>query len=243
VKKRSDFYHPDEQVHLVQNIFTSITGQYDFLNHLLSFGQDIIWRKKAVKNMRFFSTMKCLDVATGTGDIAFETVKKYPLVSVIGLDFSHSMIQKAIQKQQKRYPSSNIQFKTGDATKLPFQDNQFDTTIIAFGIRNIPNKQKVLSEMTRVVVPEGFVIILEMVSQQNQWIQRLYQWYLCSLLPSIAALFSPNKVAYRYLGESILHFPTIEEFHQLMKKSGLQRIRSIPLSMGITRLFIGQKTV
>ena len=243
MKKSSLFYHPNEQIDLVQSIFTSITDHYDFLNHLLSFGQDIVWRKKAVHNMRFFSTMKCLDIATGTGDIAFATAKKYPFASVTGLDFSSAMIQKAIQKQQKRNHSSSIQFITGDATNLPFPNDQFDTTIIAFGIRNIPDKKKVLSEMTRVVVPNGVVLILEMVSQQNHWIQRLYQWYLCSLLPSIAALFSQNKAAYRYLGESILHFPATNEFYRLMENAGLQKIRSIPLTMGITRLFIGTKKV
>jgi demethylmenaquinone methyltransferase / 2-methoxy-6-polyprenyl-1,4-benzoquinol methylase len=243
VKKRNDFYRPNKQIHLVQKIFSSITHHYDFLNHLLSFGQDIIWRKKAVHKMRFFSTMKCLDIATGTGDIAFAIAKKFPSVSVTGLDFSPAMIQKAIQKRQEQYPSSNIQFITGDATNLPFPNDQFDTTIIAFGIRNIPDKKKVLSEMTRVVVPNGIVLVLEMVSQQNQWIQRVYQWYLCSLLPSIAALFSQNKTAYRYLGESILHFPTTEEFYLLMENAGLQKIRSIPFTMGITRLFIGTKKV
>jgi demethylmenaquinone methyltransferase / 2-methoxy-6-polyprenyl-1,4-benzoquinol methylase len=240
VKDPSKFV-PEEQTQIVQGIFASISDQYDFLNHLLSVGQDFIWRKRAVQNMHFFSTMKCLDIATGTGDIAFAVAKAFPHVSVTGIDFSSSMIAKAKKKMTQKKTLSSISFIKGDATKLPFPDNSFDTAVIAFGTRNIPNRQKALEEMTRVVLPGGRVIVLEMVSQQNGWIQTLYQWYLCRILPTIAAIFSPNKRAYQYLGDSILQFPSVQDFQTLMKNTGLKIIKLESLTMGITQLFVGQK--
>ncbi|MDD4028373.1 MAG: bifunctional demethylmenaquinone methyltransferase/2-methoxy-6-polyprenyl-1,4-benzoquinol methylase UbiE [Caldisericia bacterium] len=232
---------PEKQTQMVRSIFASISDRYDFLNHLLSFGQDFVWRKKAVRSMHFFSTMKCLDVATGTGDIAFATATAFPHVSVTGIDFSPSMIAIANKKWSRKKNSPSVAFITGDATQLPFPDNSFDTAVIAFGIRNIPDRQKALEEMVRVILPGGRVVVLEMVSQQNRWIQMWYQWYLCHILPTIASFFSPHKKAYRYLGDSILQFPSIQDFHALMQKSGLKIITSESLTMGITQLFVGQK--
>jgi demethylmenaquinone methyltransferase/2-methoxy-6-polyprenyl-1,4-benzoquinol methylase len=240
VKDPSKF-SPEQQMQTVQGIFASISDQYDFLNHLLSLGQDFIWRKRAVRNMHFFSTMKCLDVATGTGDIAFAVAKAFPTVSVTGIDFSASMIAKARKKLAQKKTPPSISFIKGDATKLPFPDNSFDTAVIAFGIRNIPDRLKALKEMTRVVLPGGRVIVLEMVSQQNRWIQTFYQWYLCHILPAIASIFSPYKGAYQYLGNSILLFPSVQDFQVLMKNAGLKIIKLESLTMGITQLFVGKK--
>lgn len=234
-------YTPENQTSLVKGIFSNIADKYDFLNHFLSFGQDIIWRKRAVQSMQFIKTNRCLDVATGTGDIALTIAKHYPAVNVVGIDFSEAMIDIAEKKVTKHNRKDTVIFQWGDAMKINFPDNTFDVAIIAFGIRNIPDKVKALSEMTRVVIPGGQVMVLEMVSQQNRFFKKIYQYYLCYGLPFLASLFSSNKKAYHYLSSSIIHFPSISEFCEMMEKSGLRMENTISLTFGITRLFIGIK--
>jgi demethylmenaquinone methyltransferase/2-methoxy-6-polyprenyl-1,4-benzoquinol methylase len=234
-------YTTENQTQIVQGIFSSISRHYDFLNHFLSFGQDILWRKKAITRMQFGKTYRCLDVATGTGDVAIAIAKKNPEVSIMGVDFSQAMIDQANKKILNKPNLAKIVFELGDATSLSFPDNSFDVAIISFGIRNIPDKLKALQEMTRVVIPGGQVMILEMVSQQNRWFQTIYQYYLCYLLPFFASFFSSNRKAYQYLSNSILNFPSIQEFCDLMSQSGLAIEQNISMTFGITRLFIGKK--
>ncbi|MCK5848264.1 MAG: bifunctional demethylmenaquinone methyltransferase/2-methoxy-6-polyprenyl-1,4-benzoquinol methylase UbiE [Caldisericia bacterium] len=234
-------YTQDTQKELVKGIFSTISVKYDFLNHLLSFGQDISWRKRTISSMRFFSTMRCIDIATGTGDVAFEVANKYPSVSVDAIDFAMPMINEAKNKYKKHGNNLNINFQYGDATKLNFPDDSFDVAIISFGIRNIPNKQKALNEMARVIVPGGQAIVLEMVSHQNKVFKTLYQWYLCYGLPFIANIFSQNRKAYEYLSNSIVHFPSIKEFQSMLQKSGLKQVKSVGMTLGITRMFVGIK--
>jgi demethylmenaquinone methyltransferase/2-methoxy-6-polyprenyl-1,4-benzoquinol methylase len=191
--------------------------------------------------MKFTKTKRCLDVATGTGDIALAVAKKFPDVSITGIDFSEAMIEIAKMKAVKKNRVNNVAFQWGDATQTEFPDNSFDVAIIAFGIRNIPDKAKALSEMARVVVPGGQVMVLEMVSQQNRFFRKVYQTYLCYGLPFLASLFSSNKKAYHYLSNSIIRFPSITEFCQLMEYSGLKVENPISMTFGITRLFIGIK--
>jgi len=194
-----------------------------------------------VKLMKFFKTNRCLDVATGTGDVAINVAREYPTVQVTGIDFSEAMIDIAKEKTT-RSRIKTITFEWGDATNIHYPDNTFDVAIIAFGIRNIPDKQKALREMTRVVVPGGQVMVLEMVSQQNRFFRKIYQTYLCVGLPFLASFFSSNKKAYQYLSSSIIHFPSMEEFCQIMEQSGLKVKKSIAMTFGITRLFIGSKS-
>lgn len=240
IKRSNPLYTPENQTNLVKGIFSKIANQYDFLNHVLSFGQDIFWRKRTVRLMKFFKTNRCLDVATGTGDIAINVAKEYPAVQVTGIDFSEAMIDIAKEKSTQSCLKT-IAFEWGDATNIHYPDDTFDVAIIAFGIRNIPDKQKALREMTRVVVTGGQVMVLEMVSQQNRFFRKIYQTYLCVGLPFLASLFSSNKKAYEYLSSSIIHFPSMEEFSQIMEQSGLMVEKSIAMTFGITRLFIGSK--
>ncbi|MCE5223879.1 bifunctional demethylmenaquinone methyltransferase/2-methoxy-6-polyprenyl-1,4-benzoquinol methylase UbiE [bacterium] len=234
-------FTPENQTSLVKGIFSTIAEQYDFLNHFLSFGQDIVWRRRTVQNMKFTKTGRCLDVATGTGDIALAVAKKYPDVIITGIDFSAAMIEIAKKKAVNIKRANNITFQWGDATQIEFPDDSFDVAVIAFGIRNIPDKAKTLREMARVVVPGGQVMVLEMVSQQNRFFKKVYQTYLCYGLPFLAGLFSSNKKAYHYLSNSIIRFPSTAEFCQLMEQSGLKVEKTISMTFGITRLFIGIK--
>jgi demethylmenaquinone methyltransferase/2-methoxy-6-polyprenyl-1,4-benzoquinol methylase len=230
-----------EHIHMVREIFSTITEKYDFLNHLLSLGRDIAWRRSAVDKMRFFRTYRLLDVATGTGDLAIEAANRHPCIRVIGVDFVREMMDLGRLKIEKSRLSDRIQLLMSDALALPSPDDSFDVTGIAFGIRNIPNKIRVLREMMRVVVPGGQVMVLEMTFPRNRFIQGIYHIYLNQMLPALARAFSPNPAAYSYLADSITHFPTPEGFIGLMHEAGLKKVKIYPLSLGITHLYIGTK--
>lgn len=237
VKAASD----EQRVRMVREIFSTITGKYDFLNSFLSLRRDVYWRKFAARKMRFFSTSRYLDVACGTGDLALAAARRHPQVSVTGLDFVPEMVEKAKNKIAAKKLENRIQFLQGDALKLPFADNSFDVAGIAFGIRNIPNRAQALAEMLRVVVPGGQVMILEMTFVRNWFFKGIYYVYLNYLLPAFAKIFSQNPAAYHYLADSIMNFPTPDEFAAILKKSGLTQVQKYSLTFGITWLFVGKK--
>jgi len=230
-----------EHVRIVEDIFKTITKRYDFLNHLFSLCQDIRWRRFTTGKMRFFKTLRYLDVATGTGDLAIETVLRHPHVSATGVDFVQEMMNQGQMKVSRMRLSERIAFSRGNALNLPFPDDHFDAAGIAFGIRNIPNKLRAIEEMKRVVVPGGQVMILEMNFPQSRLLQRIYHIYINNILPWMSRYFSGYPAAYSYLADSIIHFPSPDNFAQIMKDAGLNEIKYYPLTMGITHLYIGIK--
>lgn len=230
-----------EHVRVVKDIFKTITRRYDFLNHFFSLGQDIHWRRFAVGKMHFFETLRYLDVATGTGDLAIEAARRYPEVGITGVDFVQEMMDQGRKKVRRRGLSARINFFRGDALNLPFPDNHFDVAGIAFGIRNITDRPRALAEMMRVVVPGGQVMILEMNFPRQRALQHIYNLYLNHVLPWTSRHFSSNPAAYYYLADSIVHFPSPEEFAFLMRNTGLKDVARYPLTMGITHLYTGIK--
>lgn len=230
---------PSEQVGLVREVFATISRRYDFLNRFFSLRRDVAWRRFAVRKMRFFQTMRFLDVATGTADLAVETVRRHPPVRVAGLDFVREMMVMGRQKIRRNHMVDRIRLIQGDALSLPFDDNVFDVAAIAFGIRNIPDRRRALEEMKRVVVPGGQVMALEMNFPRHPLFRRFYDLYLNRLLPRMARLFSRNPAAYRYLGDSIREFPSPDQFARLMVEAGLTGIEKYALTLGITYLYIG----
>ncbi len=153
-----------QKVGIVKDIFSSITNRYDFLNRFLSFRQDIAWRNKTVKEMRFFNSYNFLDMATGTGDLAIDAVKMYPKIKATGLDFVHEMIDFGKKKIIKNDLGDRVELKWGDALDIDYKDNTFDVVAMAFGIRNIPDKVRALTEMKRVVLIDGQILILELTT-------------------------------------------------------------------------------
>jgi len=228
-----------ERIRAVKEIFSTVTRKYDFLNHLLSLRRDIAWRRVAVRTMRFFSTHRFLDVATGTADLVIETVERHPVLQATGLDFVKAMVNAGRKKVESRGLSERIRFLRGDALALPFPDRSFDVAAMAFGIRNIPNKLLALQEMRRVVVPGGQVMVLEMTFPRNSLFHAFYRVYLHSILPRIAGAFSRNPAAYEYLADSIMNFPSPEAFARMMEEAGLVRVETHRLDFGITYLHIG----
>ena len=230
-----------EHIGMVKEIFGTITERYDFLNHLLSLRRDVFWRRFAVRGMRFFKTGRLLDVACGTGDIAIAAAALHADIKAVGLDFVKEMTDKARIKTEKAGFGSRIRLVRGDATLLPFTDNSFDAALIAFGIRNIPDRREALREMRRVVVPGGRVMVLEMVLPRHRFFRSIYLFYLERILPRLARIFTGNPRAYIYLADSIKNFPSPEKFSALMEEAGLIGVKKYALTLGITYLFSGVK--
>ena len=230
-----------QRVEIVKDIFSSITNKYDFLNRFLSLRQDLVWRKKTVKKMQFFKSYKFLDMATGTGDLAIDAVNIHPNIKAIGLDFVQDMVDYGNLKIENQNLKDRVVLKWGDATDIDYEDNSFDVTAMAFGIRNIPDKVKALSEMKRVMLPKGQILILELTTPNPGFFKNIYSFYLNKLLPKIAKRFTKNPAAYEYLADSIMNFPTRSEFISLLDSIGFRNIKAIPLSLGICTLYIANK--
>jgi len=231
----------EQRVDMVKDIFATVTSKYDFLTHFLSLRRDVAWRRFAVGKMRFFRTHRFLDIATGTADLAIDTCRTYPDISIVGIDFAKEMLDFGKTKVAKRGFDQTIELMQADALKLPFDNDAFDVTAIAFGIRNIPDKVGALREMARVVTPGGQVMVLEMGFTKNWFSKLIYRSYLNHLLPLLARVFTRNPEAYRYLADSIMNFPPSAEFLKIMEDSGLTKVVAFKLTFGITYLYIGQK--
>jgi demethylmenaquinone methyltransferase/2-methoxy-6-polyprenyl-1,4-benzoquinol methylase len=191
--------------------------------------------------MVFFKTNRFLDIACGTGDLSINACLAHRDISVAGVDFVYPMVHAANEKVTKKNLSGRINFMQGNALFLPFHENTFDVTAMAFGIRNIPQKAQALKEMLRVTVPGGQIMILEMTFIQNRFFKLFYYIYLNFLLPVLAKLFSKNASAYYYLADSIMNFPTPEEFAAFIKDAGISEVKIYPLTFGITCLYVGKK--
>ena len=248
MEKRVDKIYPSvrevtegERVGMVKEIFSTITPRYDFLNHFLSLRRDIAWRRFAVKKMHFFKTKRFLDIACGTGDLSIDAAHRYPEITVNGVDFVREMIQAGREKIEQEKLAGRIQFMTGDALHLPFRDNSFDVAAMAFGIRNIPDRQGALREMLRVIVPGGQVMVLEMTFTRNRLFRAFYNIYLNHILPRLARRFSSNPAAYHYLADSIMSFPSPDEFTGLMEGVGIENVDAYSLTFGVTYLHVGTK--
>ena len=231
----------DQRIGIVKDIFASVTDKYDFLNRFLSGWRDVAWRKRTVQEMNFFNTNRFLDVATGTGDLALDCADTYPDVNVTGVDFVQEMVDNGLKKVENQNLKERVMLKWGDATNLEFDDNSFDVTAIAFGIRNIPDKEKAFSEMNRIIVPNGQVMVLELTTPEPGFWRNIYSFYLNGVLPKLAKWFTKNPAAYEYLADSIMNFPTRREFLTLMKSMGLKNCKAIPLTFGVCTLYIGNK--
>jgi len=231
----------DEHIGMVREIFKTVPERYDFLNRVLSLRRDVAWRRFAVRKMHFFDTFHLLDVATGTADLAIEAARRHPEIRVTGIDFIPEMLAPGLNKITLRGLAGRIRLLQADALGLPFPDGSFDAVGIAFGIRNIPDRLAALREMRRVLVPGGRVYVLEMNAPRNRLWRGFFAPYLNRVLPGIARLFSQNPAAYRYLVDSITHFPPPPAFLAMMEEAGFGNRERYSLTLGITSLYIGQR--
>jgi demethylmenaquinone methyltransferase / 2-methoxy-6-polyprenyl-1,4-benzoquinol methylase len=232
---------PEERRRVVVDIFSRFHATYDLANHVLSLRRDIAWRRFAVKKMRFFDTMRLLDVATGTADLALDAAARNPGISVSGVDFAEPMLEVGRAKVAARGLADRIELGFGDALRLPYPDNHFDVAAVAFGIRNMPDMAGALREMSRVVVPGGQVMVLEMSFGVPSLLRKAYSFYLRRVLPALARLVVGDDSAYVYLAQSIIRHPSATVFDAIMAEAGMAEVRHYALSLGTAFLHVGLK--
>ena len=206
----------------VRQMFSDIAPRYDLLNRLLSGGQDRYWRKRAVARLSPQAGERFLDIATGTADVALEIIRKVPkgAAQVVGMDFSEKMLELAQQKINSKDKTHSIQLESGSAENLPFEDNSFDGTTTAFGVRNFSDVDRSLREMYRVLKPGGRCVILEFSLPKSSLLKTLYRFYFEILLPKVGRMISKHPSAYSYLPETVASFPVRKEFSSLMQQAG-----------------------
>jgi len=224
----------------VARMFDNISSRYDFLNHFLSLGIDMVWRKKAISLLRELKPVIILDVATGTGDFAIEALRLHP-EKIIGVDISEGMLEVGRKKMKERKLDNIIELRQGDSENLPFQDNFFDAVIVAFGVRNFENLERGLGEMLRVVKPGGKVVILEFSRPTKFPMKQLYKVYFNTILPLIGRWISRDQAAYRYLPESVQAFPDGSDLLNVLSKTGYKNPQCDSLTFGISSLYWGTK--
>jgi demethylmenaquinone methyltransferase/2-methoxy-6-polyprenyl-1,4-benzoquinol methylase len=223
----------------IQTMFSTIAHRYDLLNRVLSLGIDRRWRRFAIDLLPRPYNAHYLDVATGTCDVALEIVRRIPGSKVTGVDFSEGMLELGKEKVLNAGLQERVDAGFGDATDLPFEDGTFDGSIIAFGIRNVQDYKKGISEMARVVRKDGRVVILEFTTLQNPVIKPLYRFYITKVLPFIGEVISGKKGAYKYLPDSMLLFPLPEELKEVMEEAGLADVTYHKLTLGIVAVHVG----
>lgn len=233
----------NRELPFIREMFDTIAPKYDFLNRTLSMNQDVLWRRKMVAtlNLKPGGEGMVLDVACGTGDVSMETVRQYGQgVRVTGIDFSANMLILGKDKTEKAGVTA-IKFLAGNALALPFSDETFDSVTIAFGIRNIGDKQHALKEFRRVLKPGGTLAVLELSTPENRFFHELYMVYFTKVLPFIGGFFSKNLSAYQYLPESVVNFPDSKTFSGIMETSGFNSVTWKKMTLGIVTLYTGGK--
>jgi demethylmenaquinone methyltransferase/2-methoxy-6-polyprenyl-1,4-benzoquinol methylase len=207
----------------------------------MSLGIDIIWRKKAINELKKDRPKLILDVATGTGDFAFEALKILKPEKIVGVDISRGMLDIAEQKIAKRGLGDKFGVKLGDSEKLPFANNEFDAVTVAYGVRNFENLEVGLADIQRVLKPGGKAVVLEFSKPKAFPIKQLYNFYFNYITPGIGKLFSKDSRAYSYLPESVAAFPDGKNFVALMDKVGFKNTKHRPLAFGICSIYTGVK--
>lgn len=226
----------------VRSLFDRIAPHYDFLNHFLSLGFDIRWRKKAVKLLREYEPRTILDVATGTADLALEACKP-PVQKIYGIDLSPAMLERANRKIQRRGLQHDILVEEGSAEQLRFPDESFDAVMVAFGIRNFSDLQKGLQEMFRVLHPGGALMILEFSRPRQAPFKQLYSFYFTQVLPTLGGVISRSPEAYQYLPSTVLAFPDGDTMMRILGAIGFIGSFQRRLTFGIATIYIAEKPV
>ncbi|MCB9310066.1 MAG: bifunctional demethylmenaquinone methyltransferase/2-methoxy-6-polyprenyl-1,4-benzoquinol methylase UbiE [Lewinellaceae bacterium] len=225
----------------VERMFDKIAPFYDFLNHFLSLGIDIWWRKKAIRYVKDNQPNRILDIATGTADLALEAAKTIQNCSIVGVDISEKMLEIGKEKIKKDNFQHRISLEIGDSEQLQFQDATYDAVMSAFGVRNFENLEKGLSEMYRVLAPNGTLMILEFSKPKTFPLKQLFDIYFKNFLPVIGRFKSKDKNAYRYLYESVQQFPSFEEFTKVLNQVGFQNTQYKSLTGGICAIYLAKK--
>jgi len=225
---------PEEKRAYVQNMFSGIAGHYDFMNRLMTLGQDQRWRRQVVRLSQIPPRGGLLDVATGTGDIAYQAWQRRPQARVVGLDFAAGMLRVA----QEKFAETPLTFVNGDALHLPFPDDSFDAATSAFMMRNVVDVRRAFAEQRRVVRPGGKVVCLETTRPTNPFFRAFFDLYFFYIVPALGGLFSV-KSAYNYLPNSTVKFPPAEQVRYIMVSVGLRDVFFRKLMFGTVAIHVG----
>jgi demethylmenaquinone methyltransferase/2-methoxy-6-polyprenyl-1,4-benzoquinol methylase len=233
----------DKRETRIRRMFGAIAPTYDLLNHLLSLNIDHYWRRRTTRLVPPQGNDPILDLCTGTGDLALAYDRAAGgQVPIIGADFCHEMLILACQKTNREHASDRVRYLEADAQRLPFPDNHFQITTVAFGLRNVTDTDRGLAEMVRVTRLGGRVAILEFSQPRGRLFGRLYRFYFRHVLPRIGQAISRSKDnAYRYLPASVLEFPDGEALAERLRRHGLMEVRWYALTFGIATLYVGTK--
>ena len=224
----------------VAKMFDNISGNYDNLNRVISFGIDIKWRYKVLDMVAKTNPKTILDIATGTGDLAI-LMTKTNAYKIIGLDISDGMLEVGRQKINAQNLQSRIEMVLGDSEKMPYDDNTFDAITVAFGVRNFENLEIGLSEILRVLKPNGLFVILETSVPEKFPYKQGYNFYSKNILPIIGKLFSKDNVAYGYLSESAANFPYGEKLNNILRNIGFIDVVAMPQTFGVATIYSALK--
>lgn len=224
----------------VTKMFDTISGDYDGLNRVISFGIDIKWRKKVVKIVKESNPKSILDIATGTGDLAINLAETNA-TKIIGLDISSGMLDVGKEKIKRKGLESKIEMVLGDSENLPFDDNAFDAITVAFGVRNFETLENGLKEILRVLKPGGSFVILETSMPDKTPYKQGYNFYTKNILPLIGRTFSKDKTAYKYLCESASVFPYGEALNNILRKTGFINVEDFPQTFGVATIYVSSK--
>jgi demethylmenaquinone methyltransferase / 2-methoxy-6-polyprenyl-1,4-benzoquinol methylase len=240
----------DKREARIRRMFGNIAPSYDLLNHLLSLNIDRYWRWRTVRLVPPVGDAPILDVCTGTGDLAlaYDRAARHR-VPIVGTDFCHEMLVPANDKARRRFSGRRrpgqpaaLEFLEADTQQLPFPDNTFQITAVAFGLRNVTSTDRGLAEMARVTQPGGRVAILEFSRPQHWFFGRMYRFYFRYMLPFVGQFVSRSKdSAYRYLPASVMEFPDGEALAERLRGHGLTDVRYYPMTFGIATLYVGHK--
>jgi demethylmenaquinone methyltransferase/2-methoxy-6-polyprenyl-1,4-benzoquinol methylase len=224
----------------VAEMFNNISGRYDFLNHFLSLGIDKIWRRKAVKKLREINPKRILDIATGTGDFAIQSLTLKP-EEVVGVDISAGMLEVGKTKMKAKGVDHIVRMELGDSENLSFEDGYFDAVTVAFGVRNFEHLEKGLAEMLRVTRTGGRIVILEFSKPKRFPVKQYYAFHSRYIIPFFGKRISKDGRAYAYLPESVAAFPEGKDFTDILSHVGYEKVSAETVSGGIATIYSGFK--
>ena len=231
----------DDKAGMVHGVFTNVASKYDIMNDVMSMGIHRVWKDALMDWLVPRDGQRLLDVAGGTGDVAFRFLGRAPGASATVLDMTESMLIEGQKRAEAAQIAEKLDWIVGDAMALPFEDNTFDRYTISFGIRNVTRIPDALSEAFRVLRPGGRLMVLEFSQLPNDGLQKLYDLYSFNVIPRMGQLIVGDRDSYQYLVESIRRFPDQETFAQMIRDAGFERVSFRNLSMGIAALHSGWK--
>jgi len=224
----------------VEQMFDTISENYDGLNRVISFGIDTSWRKKVIDLVKQTNPKNALDIATGTGDLAI-SLAEAGVPKVVGLDLSEGMLSVGRKKITEKKLDHIIEMTQGDSEALPFENDSFDAITVAFGVRNFETLENGLKEILRVLKPGGIFVVLETSVPTKFPFKQGYRFHCRFILPTVGKLFSKDKVAYKYLSDSAAVFPFGEKFNNILAKVGFTQVKHLPQTMGVATIYKASK--